>query len=159
MIVSLLASKIGASFSTASLGAFTVKIGELKSLGHNIADSLASGIGLLIGVYDMDIFGEAAASTPGFIEVDFLCAKTSGSVISPSLQRAINLYCAALPALSAKQGIDVSLIRTLTARFGTDSVCGAHFRVIVEDVAGRRSVDQYIGSPGRRFRAETAQGR
>ena len=27
-----------------------MKLGELKSLGHNIADSLASGMGLMIGV-------------------------------------------------------------------------------------------------------------
>ncbi len=33
-----------------------MKLGELKSLGHNIADSLASGVGVLIGVYVTDIF-------------------------------------------------------------------------------------------------------
>ena len=36
-----------------------MKHDELRSIGHNIADSLASGCGLMIGVYDMDIFGEA----------------------------------------------------------------------------------------------------
>jgi hypothetical protein len=43
-----------------------MKFGELKSIGHNIADSLASGIGLMIGVYEMDIFGEAANSHEGY---------------------------------------------------------------------------------------------
>ena len=33
-----------------------MKFGELKSIGHNIADSLACGPGFLIGVYCTDIF-------------------------------------------------------------------------------------------------------
>jgi hypothetical protein len=33
-----------------------MKFGELRSIAHNIADSLPSGIGLLIGFYDMNIF-------------------------------------------------------------------------------------------------------
>ena len=40
-----------------------MKFDELRSIGHNIADSLASGIGLLIGYYQMDIFGEARMPT------------------------------------------------------------------------------------------------
>jgi hypothetical protein len=47
-----------------------MKFGTLKSIGHNIAESLASGIGMMIGVYEMDVFGEAAAAPQGYIEVD-----------------------------------------------------------------------------------------
>jgi hypothetical protein len=32
-----------------------MKHDDLRSIGHNIAHSLASGIGLMIGVYNMDI--------------------------------------------------------------------------------------------------------
>jgi hypothetical protein len=60
-----------------------MKFDELRSIGHNIADSLASGIGLLIGFYDMNIFHEAHRSREGFITVDFLTGKTSGG--SPRL--------------------------------------------------------------------------
>ncbi len=49
-----------------------MKFDELRSIGHNIADSLASGTGLLIGIYGTDIFGEASRSPERFITVDFL---------------------------------------------------------------------------------------
>lgn len=128
-----------------------MKLGALKSLGHNIADSLASGIGILIGVYDMDVFGEASSSEEGYIAVDFLNGTSTGSPVSQSLQRAISLYREALPDLCRKHGCDIADIATLTARFGVDSVCGPHFAVTVETVDGRRSRDQYVGTPGRRM--------
>ena len=62
-----------------------MKFGELKSIGHNIADSLASGIGLMIGVYETDVFGEARATSAGFIEVDFLNGSTMGGTPSRTL--------------------------------------------------------------------------
>jgi hypothetical protein len=52
-----------------------MKHAELRSIVHNVADSLASGIGLMIGVYNSDTFGEAARSPSGLITVDFLLAR------------------------------------------------------------------------------------
>ena len=49
-----------------------MKFGGLRSIGHNIAYSLATGIGLLVGVYGMNTFGEADRSREGFITVDFV---------------------------------------------------------------------------------------
>lgn len=74
-----------------------MKFGTLKSIGHNIADSLASGIGMMIGVYQMDVFGEAASGPEGYIEVDFLTGQASGAPLSPELARALGLYAKALP--------------------------------------------------------------
>ena len=68
-----------------------MKHDQLRSIAHNIADSLASGIGLLIGVYEMDIFGEASTSKQGFITVDFLNGTTAGGTASDSLMKAIQL--------------------------------------------------------------------
>jgi hypothetical protein len=65
-----------------------MKFGKLKSLGHNVADSMASGIGFVIGVYGMDVFGEAAASNEGFIAVDFLGGTTTGAIPSAGLSQA-----------------------------------------------------------------------
>jgi hypothetical protein len=59
-----------------------MKFGTLISIGHNIADSLASGIGMMIGVYEMDVFSEAAATPEGFIEVDFLTGRSTGGNVS-----------------------------------------------------------------------------
>lgn len=131
-----------------------MKLSELKSLGHNLADSFASGMGLLVGIYEMDVFAEAAASDPGYIEVNFADGSTTGSPISTTLQGAIKSYSGAPPELCKKHSIDRSEIKTLIARFGTDPVYGPHFTVSVECIDGRSSIDQYIGFPGRRLRKE-----
>lgn len=52
-----------------------MRIGTLRAIAHNIADSLGSGIGLLIGVYGMNVFGEAKRSPDGVVNIDFLVAK------------------------------------------------------------------------------------
>jgi hypothetical protein len=64
-----------------------MKFDELRSVGHNVASSLASGCGILIGVYDMDVFGEVSRSGEGFIEVDFLTGTSEGVRPSPNLNK------------------------------------------------------------------------
>jgi hypothetical protein len=54
-----------------------VKFRQLESIAHNLADSLGSGVGLLVGIYELDIFGEARRSVEGYITVDFLKGTTS----------------------------------------------------------------------------------
>lgn len=134
-----------------------MKLGELKSVGHNIADSFASGIGLLVGVYEMNVFAEAASGPEGFIVVDFLAGSTSSKAASASLRKAIRRYRDALPELCSKHGLDVSNIARLEARFGTDSVYGPHFTVTVESADGKRSTDKYVGVPGKRLRRRAQQ--
>jgi hypothetical protein len=106
----------------------------------------------MIGVYEMNVFAEAASASEGFIKVDFLNASSSGGDASSCLSRAIGLYRDALPTLCEKHGIDPKQIKTLEARYGTDPVYGPHFTVTVEDRDGRRSTDQYVGIPGKRLR-------
>lgn len=57
--------------------ATATKIGTLRAIAHNIVDLLGTGIDLLIGVYEMDIFGEASKSPDGFIRVDFLTGEVT----------------------------------------------------------------------------------
>lgn len=128
-----------------------MKIGELASFGHNLADSLASGICFMVGIHSVDIHGEAVASPEGHIVVDFLTGSTSGAPVSPDLAHAIRSYSEMLPEFARRHGLDASEIRALSARFGTDPVEGPHFVVTVETSDGRRSVDQYVGIPGRRY--------
>ena len=135
-----------------------MKFDELKSIGHNIADSLASGIGLLIGIYEMDIFGEASRGPEGFITVDFLTGSSEGGKTSASLATAISLYRDALSDLCNKHGTLPSAFRELTARCSTDEY-GGRFLVAVQDQQGHRSVDEYIGLPGRRIRVLDYLGR
>lgn len=129
-----------------------MKFGELKSIGHNIADSLGSGICLLVGYHEVDIFAEAAGSPAGYIEVDFLTGTSSGSPASPTLAKVIKRYRDALDRLCASHGTSALAFAALTARFATDSRYGGHFTVTVEDQTGRRSIDEYLGIPGRKLK-------
>ncbi len=126
-----------------------MKFGELKSIGHNIADSLASGIGLMIGVYDTNIFAEAAKSPEGHITVDFLTGTTSGGRPSPSLAKAITLYAGVLEELCQSHGGSSDAFSELTVRFSRDAK-GKRFVVTVCDQNGRCSTDAYLGTPGKR---------
>jgi len=130
----------------------TAKLGTIKAIGHNFADSFASGIGLLVGYYAMDVFAEAAASKEGFILVDFLNATTAGSPVSASLARAVCLYRDILPEFCARHGVELDDIHVLQVRFGTDPAYGRHFLVTVENASGRRSATRYFGVPGKRLR-------
>jgi|SRR5215813_8778266 len=136
-----------------------MKFGELRSIGHNIADSLASGIGLLIGVYGMNIFGEADRSREGVITVDFLSGKTSGGRPSSHLARGIALYRDALDELCEKHGASRAVFRELTACYSKTSTGNKRFIVTVVDQNGRRSIDTYMGVPGRRIRTLDHLGR
>jgi hypothetical protein len=127
-----------------------MKLGELKALGHNIADSLSSGIGLLIGVYDVDIYRAAASSRNGYIDVNFIAGTSTCGIFAFKVRRAIRLYAKALPDLCRRHALDLSEIKLLSARFATDPLIGPNFTVTVEASDGRRSVDQYAGFQGKR---------
>lgn len=129
-----------------------MKLSTLKAIGHNFADSFASGIGLMIGYYAMDVFAEASAADEGHLIVDFINGTTSGSPASESLQRAVQLYRDVLPEFCERHSFSSKDIRVLQARFGTDAAYGRHFTVTVENGVGRRSIDRYIGVPGKQLR-------
>lgn len=136
----------------------TVKHKVLTSIAHNLADSLASGMGFMIGVYEMDVFGEAARSPEGFIEVDFLTGATQGGPPSRSLAKAISLYADTLPDLCKKQGLSISDYGKLTARYGGR---WPHQTVVIEvqDRNGKVSSDTYVGNPLARPKVLDALGR
>jgi hypothetical protein len=127
-----------------------MKFAVLRSIGHNIADSLASGVGLLIGMYELDIFGEALRCPERCITVDFLSGKVASGRASPTLSRAIERYASVLADFCRKHGASASDFRVLTACYWCDWF-GPHFVVTIENQQGRRAVDEYIGSPGRRI--------
>lgn len=135
-----------------------MKHAELRAIVHNVADSLGSGIGLMIGHYEMDVYGEAQRSREGSITVDFL----QGSVIegepSPSLTRSVALYRDAFVMLCSKSGGSVTDFVEAKARFWSDPL-DRRFSVIVEDRSGRRSTTDYSGNPGQRVKVLNDLGR
>jgi hypothetical protein len=135
-----------------------MKIGTLRAIAHNIADSLSSGCGLLIGVYDMNVYGEAKKSPGGVIAIDFLAAKAIQGKVSRILASAIVKYRAALPKLCAKHGATIEDFKTLTARYSGDGL-SRRVVVTVPDRVGRCYVDEYVGMPARHIKVTDHLGR
>lgn len=133
-----------------------MKHAVLTSVGHNISDSLACGMGFLIGLHGTDVFGEAALSPGGFIEVDFLTGTTVGRV-SPSLATAVSRYAEALPELCESQGVAVADFARLSTRYVGSTA--HHFIVEVTDRRGRTSRDRYVGLASERPKAVDRLGR
>lgn len=126
------------------------KFDELRAIAHNLADSFGSGIGLLIGAYTMDVYGEARGAPDGFITADFLAGTLVGGEPSQTLAHAAARYRDALPELCDKHGAAASAFRQLTARYSADGLGRPGFVVTIVDQEGRSSVDRYVGTPGRR---------
>jgi hypothetical protein len=135
-----------------------MRFDELRSIAHNVADSLASGYSWLVGMYELNVFGEAASSPERFIEVDFLAGTATGGPISPTLSQAIGRFREVLPALCKKHGVSEAAFRQLRARY-SGSGFSTTFVVIVEDTHGRTATDTYVGIPGARPRTVDHLGR
>jgi hypothetical protein len=132
-----------------------MKFRQLESIAHNIADSLGSGIGLLVGVYEMDVFGEARRSPEGYIQVDFLTGTSSGGTPSADLTRAIAMYKKGLADLCEKHGPTPAAFQELVARYSGRR----HMVVTVMDDVGRHSSREFVGTPARRPRVLDQLGR
>lgn len=134
------------------------KLGLLTAIGHNIADSVGSGVGLMVGVYSMDIYSEAASTEEGYIDVDFLTGSTFGGSTSLSLMKALKLYSKELPRFCERSGVEVIELRTLSVRFLTKNLEPTCI-VTIEDQHGRFSIDEYQGIPARRVKKLDYLGR
>jgi hypothetical protein len=135
-----------------------MKIGTLRAIAHNVVDSMGSGCGLLIGIYDMNVYGEAKRSPGGVIAIDFLGAKVTQGKASRTLASAIVKYQKVLPTLCAKHGASVDDFKSFTARFSGD-VLSRRVVVTVRDRLGRCYVDEYVGIPARRVKVTDHLGR
>jgi hypothetical protein len=135
-----------------------MKFKELEAIGHNIADSLGSGVGLPIGVYFTDVFGEACRLPDGVIVIDFLTGKPTSGIVSAGLAGAVAMYRDALAALCEKHGITPSAFSQLTVRYSMVNSRRAML-VTVEDHLGHRSTKEYEGWSGRRTKVLDSLGR
>ncbi|WP_375194937.1 hypothetical protein [Sphingobium sp.] len=135
-----------------------MKHDRLCAIGHNLADSMASGLGFVIGYYPMDVFGEAAFSPMGAIEVDFLNGHILRGEASDSLQAAAAHYAEALPEFCRANGADPADFENLSATFDSTAL---ERRVVlkVTDRRGRSSTTEYAGVPLKRLRVLDSLGR
>jgi hypothetical protein len=134
-----------------------MKHDDMRSIAHNVADSLASGCGLLIGVFEMDVFGEAARNPDGRVTVDFLAGDVIEGVVSASLRDAVRRYSQVLPKLCAGYGGVQSDFGQLQAIYHAGHQ--NHVTVRIKDKEGRWSCDEYAGTPLARIKNLDELGR
>ena len=128
----------------------------LRSIGHDIADSLASGLSGLTEQHGLDPFEEARRNRDGALQVNFLTGVASG-ICSAHFSAALALFRNALPSLCDSHQTSSSAFRQLRAAY-IDDPMGGRFLVTVEDQAGRLSTDEY-SRQGERFRTLDSRGR
>ena len=86
-----------------------MKHDELRSIAHNIADSLACSP-------ELDVFVEAGRSADG-ITVDFLSGTVRSGDVSADLADAVRRYAKHLPALCERHGANQSAFRELIVQY------------------------------------------
>jgi len=136
----------------------TVKFDALRAVGHNIADSLGSGVCLLVGIYDCDAYAESRTLAARHIAVDFLKGEAINGPVSSRLAGAIARYRKGLADLCEKHGTTADAFSELTARFSMDKL-GSRVVVTVADRHGHRAEDETVGIPARRIRVLDERGR
>ena len=134
-----------------------MKHDKLCSIAHNLADSLASGLCFVIGYWDTDVFGEAAAGD-GILEVDFLNGRIVSGISSESLNGAVARFKEVLPSFCVASGAEISDFITLRARFDTTALAN-QVSVEVTDAHGKCTVTEYSGVPLKRLRVLDPIGR
>jgi len=139
-----------------------MKLDQLRSIGHNIADSLASGDSLLFGFFEgprLSVFGAALDSPERCIEVDFLTGQATRGKVSPRLARVIAESPDALAYLCKKHSAAPAMFGELSASYSIVGFGQYSFTVTVEDDRGRRALDEYVGMPGKRIQIRDHLGR
>jgi hypothetical protein len=131
-----------------------MKFDELKSIAHNLSHSFGSGISMLAGEHDYDVYEEAARSKDGFITVDFLKGQTIAGAPTERLAVIISRFPAALRLLCERHNCEPGEFTKLVTRYGTDPVHGCHFTVTVENAKGRAATDRYFGWDGLKGRSQ-----
>ena len=133
-----------------------MKHDQLRSIAHNLADSLTSNC-FIIGYASIDMIAEAKANADGEIVVDFL----TGSILgrgSPDLHHVMASFAKVIPDFCEKNGVDSADIAILTAKFSARGL-GLRTEVVVVDHKGRRTTDRYDGIPLKRPKVLDALGR
>jgi hypothetical protein len=135
-----------------------MKNDQLCAIAHNFADSMASGLCFVVGYHETDVFGEAALSKGGVIEIDFLNGRVVRGDASDNLKSAAARFAEALPRFCRDNGADAADFATLSATF---EKLPLEPRVLlsVKDRNGHHSVTEYAGVPMKRLQVLDHLGR
>ncbi len=150
----MLAVKIG----PLAQGVILMKHAQLRSMAHNIADSLASGLCLMVGYRDVDVFAEARRAPGRSLRIDFLNGTITGTKPTRALQIAVTAFKTALPDICTRHKVPLDQVCELSAEFSSPGLARL-VTVTVTDSRGRRSSDDYAGVPLAKIRVLDTLGR
>jgi len=135
-----------------------MKHDRLCAIGHNLADSMASGLAFVIGYHSMDVFGEATSSPGGVIEVDFLKGAIVRGVASENLKAAASRFAQVLPVFCQENGAEAADFMALSAAFEATAL-ERRVLLFITDRNGHSSTTEYAGVPLKRLRVLESLGR
>jgi hypothetical protein len=136
-----------------------MKHDQLRSIGHNLADSLASGSSLLFQIFGPDLFHAVRETPERCIVVDLLAGVVTAGRVPPSWDRVIARSPDALAHLCNKHGASPGMFFELTAHYSVGRLSECRTVLALTDNQGRRSQDTYVGMPGRRVMTRDDLGR
>lgn len=135
----------------------SMKRGQLRSIAHSLADSIAGGISLMTGFYELDLYGDAAKSPDGKLSVDLLNGRVIEGTPSAELSTAISSLSLHFDRLCQTASIARGDCRAANAYFyATPTRTG--FTLTIEDGAGRVTETDYEGTPAHRVLERDPRG-
>jgi hypothetical protein len=126
-----------------------MKHGQLRSVAHSIADSLACGISLMTGFYDLRIYDDAMRSENGVLTVDLLNGRVVTGTPSTNVASAVLRIPKEFDRLCSAKGLARSDCRRALAHFHANPIT-QEFTLVVEDSSGRITEADFQGAPARR---------
>ncbi|MGA0615863.1 hypothetical protein [Paracoccus sp. KR1-242] len=126
-----------------------MKHGQLRSVAHNLADSLASGVSLITGFCDLHVYEDAMRSEGGVLTIDLLNGQVITGTPSPDLAAAVLRIPEEFDRLSRGKCLSRGECRSALAHFHANQVMHG-FTLVVEDSSGRVTETDFQGVPARR---------
>lgn len=126
-----------------------MKHGQLRSIAHSLAASLASGVSLITGFYDLDLYGDARNSPDGKLSIDLLKGKIMDGNPSPQLIAAVSSLGPEFHRLCEAEKISPKDCRSAKAYFYA-YLNREGFTLVVEDTTGKVTETDYEGSSAQR---------
>ena len=131
---------------------------KLCDTTHNFTDSLASGLGFVVGYYETNVFADAACNPDGYLVVDFLTGQLDEGNASDQLLHALPVFRNEFESFCQKPGATKSDFTEFKTRFEAGRR-GNMYSITITDARGRRSSIDYKGIPGKRIKMLDDQGR
>lgn len=129
-----------------------MKFGDLQSTAHNFAASFGSGMGLLVGYYQADIFKDVKIAIDNEITIDFLTGSVTKGQVSREVRGCIDAYVEALDSFCIKHGGRKADFNRFVTIYKIDKIHRECFYVEIEDKNGKNSKCFYTGHNGKKIR-------